>query len=173
MSHRALVAYERRDGRYDVHTARWGGLDCRLARAITATDPYAGGEVDPVPRVLSRPFECVLTMVDLGRHEALYRVRAGYRVTTFLPLWVELAHYLGERPDDGTEHSGVLVAVETPGEARELRRWLRAAKATLAEGVRDGVIATAEARTILDRALRRRVDGRELFEPGASRTDEY
>ncbi|QSG06128.1 DUF6735 family protein [Halapricum desulfuricans] len=163
MSHRALVAYERPDGRFDVHTSRLGGLDCRLARSITPSDPYASGDVDPAPNVVARPFEHVLTMVDLARHEAVYRVGAEYDVETYLPLWFGFEHYLGERPTTG-DNQGVIVAVDGPDEAAELRRWLRAAKGVLATAISDGALDVVGAQTILDRAVRQHFDG-EVLDP--------
>ncbi|MFB6188296.1 MAG: DUF6735 family protein [Halapricum sp.] len=167
MAHRALVAYERPDGRYDVHTSRWGGLDCRLARTITGRDPYASGDVDPVPRVVARPFDEVLTMVDLARHEAVYRVSAEYEIETYLPLWFGLAYYVGgvdldDRPD------GVLVAVENAADAADLREWFLAAKDTVAEAVTGGYLDLPTAQSVLADALSQRVEGRTVLEPGQS-----
>ncbi|QSG08451.1 Uncharacterized protein HSR122_1049 [Halapricum desulfuricans] len=163
VSHRALVAYERPDGRFNVHTSRLGGLDCRLARSITPSDPYAGGDVDPTPNVVARPFEHVLTMVDLARHEAVYRVGVEYDIETYLPLWFGFDHYLRERSTAGDDR-GLIVAVDSPDEAAELRRWLRAAKGVLATGISDGALGVVEAQTILDRAVRERLDG-EVLDP--------
>lgn len=164
MAHRALVAYERADGRFDVHVSRWGGQDCRLAASITPTEPFAGGGVDPEPRVVARPWESVRTMVDLSVHEMLYRVGTDYTVRTYLPLWFGLAHYLGESPTaDAPE--GLFVAVDSTGEAADLRRWLRAAKATLAEAVTGGYLTAEEAIDVLDRAARRRAGEREVIDP--------
>lgn len=167
MAHRALVAYERPDGRYDVHTSRLGGLDCRLARTISPVDPYAGGDVDSEPNVVARPFEHVLTMVDLARHEAIYRVGIDYRVRTYLPLWFGLGHYVG--PDAPTDR-GLVVAVDGPDDAAQLRRWLQTAKGVLADGISEGVLGVADAYRILAEAVRTRVDG-EIHDP--ARTDGY
>lgn len=165
MAHRALVAYERAPGRYDVHTARWGGLHCRLATAITPDDPFADGAVDPEPRVRDRRFESVVTMVDLASHEALYRVDATFAVDSYLPLWFGLDHYLSGPVDIDAEPPGLLVAVDTPEEARSLREWLRAAKATVAEAVVAGALDRAAAQDILARAARRRAGDRGLLDP--------
>ncbi|WP_254832594.1 DUF6735 family protein [Haloglomus salinum] len=40
MGHRALVAYERTDGNYNLHYTHWGALDLRLCRTITDTTPF-------------------------------------------------------------------------------------------------------------------------------------
>jgi hypothetical protein len=152
------VAYERA-GRYDVHTARWGRLDGRLWGAITPADPYGDGAVDPQPRVRDRSFEAVLTMVDPARHEAVYRVRADGAVEGFLVAWVGLDHYLGRPPAVEARPLGLLVGVDGPSEAADLRAWLRAAKAALAEGVAAGHLDRAAATTTLVAALRERADG--------------
>lgn len=156
MAHRALVAYERAPGEYDVHTARWGRLDGRLWRSIT---PYGSGAVDPEPRVRGRSFEAVLTMVDPARHEAVYRVRADATVEAFLVAWLGLDHYLGRTPDVESVPPGLLVAVDGPAAATDLRRWLRAAKAVLAEAVAAGHLDRSAATTTLVRAIRERAGG--------------
>lgn len=159
MAHRALLAYERPDGRYDVHTARWGGFEW-LVPQITPTDPYADGAVDPDPRVVGRSFDSVRTMVDFARHEALYRVDTGYAVDAHLPLWLDLDHYLATAGSTDEAPEGLLVAVESATEAARLRRWLRAAKATLAEAVEGGYLSADEAATVLVRATERRIGER-------------
>lgn len=171
MAHRALVAYERRDGRYDVHTSRWGGLDCRLARTITATDPYAGRDVDPTPRVVARPFQDVVTMVDPARHETLYRVSVEYSVDTYLPLWFGLEHYLGDVPDRSAD--GLVIAVDSPAQADAFREWFRAAKSIVAEAVLGGYLDPAEARSVLADAVRQRGAGHEIRDPWAGETNGY
>lgn len=174
MAHRALVAYERPAGRYDVHTTRWGGLDCRLAESITPSEPYASGAVDPVPNVVARPFPDVLSMVDVARHEAIYRVSADYAVDTYLALWFGLDHYLGW-PTLESPPEGLLVAVDTPAEASSLRAWFRAAKDTVAEAVRGGYLDSATARSVLADAVRQRAAGRQVLDPrrATGETDEY
>lgn len=159
MAHRALVAYERGPDSYDVHTARWGALDGRLWRAITPDSPYDDGSVDPEPRVRDRSFEAVLTMVDPAVHEAVYRVGADGSVAAFLVAWLGLAHYLGRPPAVEGRQPGLLVAVERPGAAADLRAWLRAAKATLAEAVAAGHLEEPDARETLAAALRERSGG--------------
>jgi len=178
VAHRALVAYERPDGRYDIHASRWGGLDCRLADAISPVDPYAGDAVDPVPRVIARPFGDMLTMADPARHEALYRVSAEYVVDTYLPLWFGLAHYLGESllgggPGD-RQSDGLVVAVDSPADAEAFREWFQAAKDTVAEAVVGGYLSRADAQAVLADAVSQRGTGREVFAPWSGReTNEY
>ena len=168
MAHRALVAYERPDGRYDVHTARWGGHEWLVPR-ITPTDPYADGAVDPEPRVVGRPLASVRTMLDFARHEALYVVDRAYAVESYVPLWLDLDHYLGPAADDSVgdgsdtetdDPEGLLVAVDSATEAARLRRWLRAAKATLAEAVAADCLTPEAARSVLERAAARQAGER-------------
>ncbi|MFW6018163.1 MAG: DUF6735 family protein [Halapricum sp.] len=165
MAHRALVAYQRPDGRYDLHTSRLGGLDCRLARAITSTDPYASGDVDPTPNVVARPFEDVLTMVDVVRHEAVYRVSVEYDVETYLPLWFGFEHYRGADRKAVDSERGLVVAIGGPEEAAALRQWFQAVKGVLATGISEGVLGVVDAHEILDSAVRERIDG-DIYEPG-------
>lgn len=40
MGHRALVAYERTDGTYNLHYTHWGGCNLRLKHRITEATPY-------------------------------------------------------------------------------------------------------------------------------------
>ncbi|WP_276259029.1 DUF6735 family protein [Haloglomus litoreum] len=40
MGHRALVAYERIDGTYNLHYTHWGGLNLRLRHTITDATPF-------------------------------------------------------------------------------------------------------------------------------------
>lgn len=42
MGHRALVAYERTNGNYNLHYTHWGGLNLRLMHKITAATPFGG-----------------------------------------------------------------------------------------------------------------------------------
>jgi len=42
MGQRALVAYERPDGQYNLHYSHWGGSNLRLKHAITPETPFGG-----------------------------------------------------------------------------------------------------------------------------------
>lgn len=46
MGHRALVAYERTDGRYSVHYSHWGASDLKLKHRIAAETPFGGEDTD-------------------------------------------------------------------------------------------------------------------------------
>jgi len=47
MAHRALVAYERPDGRYNMHYSHEGAYELRLATDITAETPFGGTVLIP------------------------------------------------------------------------------------------------------------------------------
>jgi hypothetical protein len=47
MGHRALVAYERPDGRYSVHYSHWGGYRAELAAQITPETPFGSENMEP------------------------------------------------------------------------------------------------------------------------------
>lgn len=42
MGHRALIAYERTDGQYNLHYSHWGACDLRLKHTITEATPFGG-----------------------------------------------------------------------------------------------------------------------------------
>ena len=44
MGHRALVAYERRDGQYNLHYTHWGACNLRLKQTIATETPYGGDD---------------------------------------------------------------------------------------------------------------------------------
>jgi len=46
MGHRALIAYERPDGSYNLHHSHWGGLRLRLTYEITQETPFGGDPPD-------------------------------------------------------------------------------------------------------------------------------
>jgi hypothetical protein len=49
MGHRAIVAYEREDGRFDVRYSHWGGHDLALCTDITPETPLGGENVGYEP----------------------------------------------------------------------------------------------------------------------------
>ena len=126
MSDRALVAYERPDGGYDCHAARWTeGLGSRL----TARTPFGGRgtPVEPAPAERGVPREGLPERVEFGRHEALLVVDASYAVTTFLALPFGL-------PDPATD-DGALVEARGLLDGAYLHGWTRGFRAALAEAV--------------------------------------
>ena len=52
MGHRALVAYERDNGKYNVHYSHWGAHDLGLKTRITESTPL-GGDNDMAPALLT------------------------------------------------------------------------------------------------------------------------
>lgn len=47
MGHRAIVAYERADGLFNVHYSHWGAANLRLADDITDVTPFGGDKNEP------------------------------------------------------------------------------------------------------------------------------
>jgi len=184
VAHRALVAYERPDGDYDLHRSRWGGTDCSLARRITEGTPFGGPgaartrrspgptpgsalppeaddrPVETRPAAVELDFAGVLDAVDLREHEALFVVASDYTVTAYLPLWFGLP---GVAPD---VRAGALVAADPEGGPHggpRLRRWFRATKGVVADLTERGALTRDEAVAYLaDRVERRVGDRREV-----------
>lgn len=180
MGHRALVAYERSDGRYDLHRAHWGG-DRDLRAALTREAPFGGPRertglaalldrlgvapaggvlasdpgwaVDPEPVATGLGRREVHQRVDFGEHELLYVVSAAFDVTAYAALGFGLDPLV--RPA-----GGALVELPDDDFAVDRRRaWWR--------GVRDGVRAArprgtsdGDCRPLLVAALRERAGDR-------------
>jgi hypothetical protein len=135
VGHRALVAYERPDGRYDCHYAHWGAADLALRRSVAPETPFAGGgsdrwspRVDPVPRASGVRFEELPDHLDFEGTEALYVVTLAWVVTAYLPLW------FGPTPGSDRD-GGALVAVADSDDAGRVRRWFRATRAVVRDMV--------------------------------------
>jgi hypothetical protein len=132
VSDRALVAYERPGGGYDLHRARWTeGLESRL----TARTPFGGRgtPVDPVPDERDVPREELPERVEFGRHVALLVVGTDYGVTTFLAL----AFGLPDAAADG----GALVESRGLLDGAYLQGWIRGFRAALAGAIDRGLDA--------------------------------
>jgi hypothetical protein len=143
LGHRALVAYGRHAGRYDLHYAHWGGADLSLAGRLAdpETDP-----VTPDPLAVEVPFAVVVsTHVDPLVHEAVYVVDAD-EVRAYRSLW------LGPLDVDG----GLLAAVDwaAPCDDDRVRSWFRGARSLAAAGRRGGHLTPEAAATLLERRLR-------------------
>lgn len=74
MGHRALIAYERTDGTYNLHYSHWGACSLRLKHAITEDTPYGGSDPEAqwhreVHDALTNgaPVETVRERYQLGR----------------------------------------------------------------------------------------------------------
>ncbi|WP_193569348.1 MULTISPECIES: DUF6735 family protein [Halostella] len=176
MAHRALVAYERPDGDYDLHDSRWGGTDLSLASRITAETPFGGPggarvrrgpspgfgprPVERRPSAVGLDFDGVLDAVDLRRHEAVFVVDEGYDVTAYLPLWFGLP---GVAPD---VTAGALVAVDPDGGpygGPRTRRWFRATKGVVADAVDCSALTRDEAVAYLAARVEERAGDREVI----------
>jgi hypothetical protein len=130
VSDRALVAYERPDGDYDCHAARWTeGLGARL----TARTPFGGRgtPVDPTPTVQGIPHGELPERVEFGRHEALVVVDTPYRTTTFVALPFGLP--------DATADGGALIESRGIIDGAYVHGWIRGFRAALAEALDCGL----------------------------------
>ena len=126
MSDRAIVAYERPGGSYDLHTARWTeGLGARL----TARTPFGGrgAPVDTVSDERGVSREGLPERIEFGRHEALLLVGEDYEVATFLALPFGLP--------DAASGGGALVEARGLLDGAYLHGWVRGFRAALAEAV--------------------------------------
>jgi hypothetical protein len=127
MGHRALVAYERPDGRYDVHYSHWGGENLSLGARISRETPLAVGAVEASPLAGPMPFERLLEcVVDPCIYEALYVVDLAFETVTTHVCWLGW----NEEPD---ERRGALVVSDSTVDDREFSTWLRATKTVLAD----------------------------------------
>ncbi|WP_458206078.1 DUF6735 family protein [Haladaptatus sp. NG-SE-30] len=169
MGHRALVAYERPDGRFDRHYAHWGATSIALRHRITPKTPFAGGiddrwtpAVEPTPRATGLSFEEAATF-DYQQFEAFYFVSLAWVVTAYLPLWFGSAidgdAVIGVDTDidvdTGTDvdvdtDAGVLVSVYDDRDAAHVRRWFRATRAVVRDMVRRGALDEEQATEYLD-----------------------
>jgi hypothetical protein len=134
MGHRALVAYGRPDGRYDLHYSHWGAERLRLAGEITPRTPFGARgtdgstAVDPEPTAAGIPFEEIIDgRLDFLCHEALYTVSPAGEVTAYRTLWFGFG-------DDATVGNGALVEVPGgPVEDAYVRGWFQGVKTVAAD----------------------------------------
>lgn len=155
VGHRALVAIERADGRYDCHYAHEGAHEWGLLAAITAAgdgrgppDPRAIPGVDSAPLVTDVSFETVTdTHLDFCTYEACYRLDNDGTVAPALVCWFGF-------PATGEycPGAGALIGVD-PDDARAdgryVRGWFEGTKGALAAGLDAGWLSADEARTHL------------------------
>ena len=183
VGHRALVAVERTDGRYDCHYSHggaheWGVLDSLAAATGSKTggsgghdeepsvDPRAVPGVDPAPLATGVSFETVVdTHLDFCTYEACYRVdRDG--ADPFHVAWFGF-------PAAETYRSGAgaLVGIDAADARRDgahVRGWVAGTKGVLAAAVEEGRLTPAEARDRLRaRLLAWAGDRTVLFGPDA------
>jgi hypothetical protein len=156
MGHRALLARERPDGRYDVYYAHWGGADLSLARRLAGNwapdeppDPASDPAVRNAPRSVGVAFEAVLAdHLDPLVHELLV-VLGRDAVDAYRPLW--FGPVAGE-----ADTPSALVSVD-PRVARDDERvlaWFRGTRDAVADLLARGAIDGPTASTCLRRRLR-------------------
>lgn len=158
VGHRAFVAYERPDGRYDRHYAHWGATDLSIRHRISPKSPFAGTgaprtpsgtrwtpAIDPVPQATALSFE-ETARFDYRAFEAFFVVSLAWVISAYLPLW------FGLTPDAETD-AGALVAVHDEADAKRVRRWFRATRAVVRDMVRRGVLDADDALDYLDRRV--------------------
>jgi hypothetical protein len=151
MGARALVAYERADGRYSLHYSHWGAAEMRLVRELTPETPFggradrdtagarkalaalrAGGDAGDLPPL--NPAETLVNPAPLatGLDRAGVVARVDFHATEALylvSLTMEVTTYLPlrtdcaveSRRDDGDPSAGVTVALDPPP-ARDAER---------------------------------------------------
>lgn len=127
MGHRALVARERADGRYDVHRSQWAGADLSLARTLTSEGwPPTGPTLVPVATAV--PWTDLLAdHLDPLVHEALFVAPRDGPVRAYRPVWLGADH---------ADPDGLLAGVDpaTPCDDARLLAWVDGARAVAREG---------------------------------------
>lgn len=161
VGHRALIARERADGRYEIHRSQWAGADLSLAHELAnGTWPPPGTETDPVATGV--PWTDLLAnRLDALLHEALYVVGADGAVRAYRTCW--LGHASDGPGGDGPQ--GLLVGVRWADHCDDVRvrAWFRGASAVTERAVRDGDVADpATAPTLVERCLREWAADREV-----------
>lgn len=156
MSHRALVAVARGDGRYEVRYAHEAGADHRIRRLL-APGSRAPRDLLAGP-LLARglPFEDVVDRLDPVEHEALLVVETDGEVTphVVLPYVLATADGLVESAPRGA----VLALVGRDGgylDPSYVRGWFHGATEVLGQTVDVGLLSPAEALGWLDDAVHR------------------
>ncbi|WP_254764681.1 DUF6735 family protein [Natrinema marinum] len=145
MGHRALVAYRRLDGRYDLRYSHWGGETLSLAAEISASTPLADGAVESEVLAASVTRDRILTdHLDPCVYETLYLVSpaAAYRVDAYYVCWLEWG-------DGRNGDRGAIVAVDRTDDGA-IRHWFRATKTALADIVEMGVLSRRAAQAYLE-----------------------
>lgn len=160
MGHRALVAYERLTGRYELHYAHWGAENWRLVDEITAETPRgqrdghrSDAAVAPDPLATDCSWETILTdHVDFQSYEAAYRVTPWFTVVPYLVCWLGFPVI-----DTSAPGTGALVAIDPPTVERDgptLRGRFEGIKSVLGQLVETGHLTPIEARRFLIGELR-------------------
>lgn len=156
MSIRAVVAYERPDGTYDLYDGRGEGLAAR----ITPRTPFGGRgrPVDPVPTDRGVPRENLPERVEFGHHETLVVVDTGYDATAFVALPFGV-------PDAAGAGGALLEARDLTDEAF-LRGWVAGFRGALAAAVTRGLDAGEAADLLRSEARGVESEGRVVYRVG-------
>ena len=157
MGHRALVAYSREDGSYDVYYSHWGGVDLGVTSRLT--DP-AADQVADEPLAERVEFAAVVgRYLDPLVHEALFVLDEKPRV--YRTLWFGF----GDQSDSPT--NGLLVGVDwkDPCDDERVRAWFAGARAVTAHCHEQEHLSRAAAATVVERSLRAWADEREVIRP--------
>ncbi len=162
MGHRALLARERPNGRYDAYYAHWGGADLSLARRLADSlapdeppDPAADPAVREDPLAVGVTWTALLAEhLDPLVHEALFVVDEG-DIAAYRPLWFG--------PVDG----GAVVAVDpwAPCDDERVLAWFRGTRDAVADLIATGAVPEDVAAACLRRRLRAWTDDREVVFP--------
>ena len=163
VGHRALVAYRREDGSYDVYYSHWGGADLAVAGRLgdPTTDPVAD---DPLAE--QAEFAAVVgRYLDPLVHEALFVLDDEPRV--YRTLWFGF----GDR--SGTSADGLLVGVDwdDPCDDARVRAWFAGARAVATHCREQVGLSRATAANVVERALRAWAGDREVIRPPAGTTE--
>lgn len=156
MSHRALVAVARGDGRYEVRYARSAGSDEHLERLASPGVRDLRGLLEGPVLASGLSFEDVVERLDPIEHEALLVVGTDGAVSPYVGLPYVLA------TADGLVESaprGVVVSLVGRDRARlhptYVRGWFHGTAEVLGEAVDADLLSPAEALGWLDDAVHR------------------
>lgn len=126
MGHRALVARERADGRFDGYRSQWAGADLSLARTLAWKGwPPPGPAL--VPAATAADWQDLLAAhLDPLVHEALFVVPHDGPVRAYRPVWLGADH---------ADPDGLLVGVDwaAPCDDARLLAWVDGARAVARE----------------------------------------
>jgi len=132
VGHRALVAVERDDGRFDCYRSQWGGRVAVDADPTTVVERTVAANP---PLATAVPVTRVIALLDSRTDEALV-VRSGEETTPYLVRWLGVPTTGGDGPGPT-----VLVPVEDPATADRLDCTLRTAKGILGDAVDAGLVS--------------------------------
>lgn len=189
MGQRALVAYERNDGGYDLHYSHWGAERFALVWSITPRTPFggdgnternrglhdrlaadcdveaSGGYLADAPDTAVDPHP-VATGLGFDAILAEYLDFEGYEAFYVVTAGYEVRAYLPvsfgrTKAGDAADARprGALLGVRDATDATYLRGWFRGTEEVLGELVDRGVLSEREALERLVRAVVERAGG--------------